>query len=264
MRFLKVGILVLVCAFAAHGQILFRAQNATGAAPVMPNVTKIGQVNFATGSPYTFTASGNASVGDTVLFSCESNVYNSGTHYSFQPADSTGNTYTFTNGSTNTNLQFLDAGDTSAINAPMAVGITHPIVSGTTTFTLTVGVDTNTGGCTVLDVPGLLTSPLDQIAGLAAPFSTTQTSASITPSTQPEVVILIGAFNSAQFSAYGNIIGSAATGVDNRTTGSTGGQPAGLMIQWRRVTATTAGTGTYTTTGSGSGFGTLILSLKSN
>jgi hypothetical protein len=258
MRYLFV---VPMLALSLQGQVMCdKAQLCLPTSGGTPTITKIGSLNFATASPYTVSVTGNAAAGDTVMVACWGHATNGGTHYNFSVSDSVSNTWTFTNGTTNTNLQYLDTGDTTAIQTPYAANIATGYTSGSTTLTVTTSVaDGSTGGCDVLDIKGLLSSPLDQIAGAVAAFSTTQTSATITPSQQPEVAIGIFAIGNTDTPTVGNIMGSAATSVDIRTGGSTGNPKIGL-IEWRRITSTSAGPATATLSSNSDGWGSVFLS----
>jgi hypothetical protein len=233
--------------------------------PTTPTVTKIGQLNFATASPYTLTVTGNAAIGDTVLLMCAGQGANAGTHYTFSVSDSVGNTWTYPTLSTNTTLQFLDTANGEAIQVPFAATIATGYVASTTTLTVTDAVsDGSTGGCDLFDITHLVSTPFDNSVGTTAGVSTTFVTGTYTPSTQPEVVIAIWSGITNFFSAYGNIIGSAATGLDHRTGGTGSANQSDIAIEWRRVTATTAGTGSITQAASTDGNGTIIMGFKSN
>lgn len=238
----------------------------TGNSPSGPPVlTKIGTLNFATASPYTITVTGNASAGDTELLMCWNGQANSGTHYAMTVSDSVSNTWTYPQVSLNTNLQYLNTSGPAMLGIAYASQIGTGYTSGTTTLTVTMGVaDGSTGGCDLYDMTNILSSPLDQISGDSAPFSTAQATSSITPSQQPEVVIGMFAVGNADTTqTIGNVIGSAATLLDNRAGGVTG-NPAKVLIEYRRVTAVTAGTATCTITAAANGYANLIFTLKSN
>jgi hypothetical protein len=254
--------LLSVCGWAQILPPIFQAQPSGGAPPT---ITKIGQLNFASSEPYTFTVSGNASPGDTVLLACWSQGYNAGTHWQLAVSDSVSNPqWVYPQASANTNLQFLDASDSAVYQIAYAPGISTGYTSGTTTVTVNNAVaDGAAGGCDLFDITGLLTSPLDQIGGATSVFSATQTTATITPSRQPEIVFaMFGVANADTSQSAGNVIGSAATLLDNRTGGTN--NPSKVLIEYRRVTATTSGNATATVASSSNGWGSLILSLKSN
>lgn len=159
-------------------------------------------------------------------------------------SDSGSNTWTFpTSTGGNPALQFLDP--SLGVSASIAYAkITTPISNGTVTYTSGGFVQAQ---CQVLDISNGGSTVLDQIASKETTFGTTFTTSSITPSTQPEVAIALMGFPESTtntFSAFGNVIGTAATaGVNIFLSSATG-----LIFEWRRITATTAGTATAVVT----------------
>jgi hypothetical protein len=181
--------------------------------------------------------------------------------FSLAITDSGSNTWTGpTSTGGNPTLQFIDP--SLGVSSSIAYAkITTQLVSGTGTVTYTSGGFVQ-AQCQVLDISNGVSTVLDQIAGLETTFGTTFTTASITPSTQPEIAIALMGFpesTSNTFSAFGNVIGTAATSGQNIFLSSA----TGLIIEWRRITATTAGTATATVTTSQKS-ASLFFTIESN
>jgi hypothetical protein len=173
--------------------------------------------------------------------------------------DSGSNTWTYpTSTGGNSTLQFLDP----------SLGVTSSIAYSKITTALSGGTVTYTSGgfvqaqCSVLDIYHGASTVLDQIAGLETTFGTTFTTASITPSLQPEIAIALMGFPegaSNTFSSFGTVIGTTAqSGVNLYISTATG-----LILEWRRITATTAGTSTAIVTTSQKS-ASLFFTIESN
>jgi hypothetical protein len=227
----------------------------TGGASV---VSVIGSFNTTGNGPFTTTVTGNASVGDVVVVACVSSFTSA---YSLTISDSSSNTWVFpTSGGANASQQYLDA--THGGSDSFATSkITTSLVSGTGTITYTSG-SFALALCTILDISHGVATVLDQASGHTATFGTTITTASITPSTQPEIAIAIMLYNTsggAGFNAYGNVIGTAAAaGANAVNTADT----SGMIVEWRRITATTAGTAVATVTGASVSGMTLFFTIE--
>jgi len=214
---------------------------AASPAAATPAITKIGALIGSFGKPYTITLTGGAAAGTIVGVGCASNADNGGTAYALTTSDSGSNSYT-------TRGQQLDSGNHNAVSWVDTL-VTGALISGNT-ITFNPAVD-GAWNCLVYNITGNAASaPLDKVVKSNGTFNATYTSPTLTPSQQPEIAILI-AGGTGTFSSYGNIIGAAATGLDNVANG------AGRNIQseWRELTATTAGTATmnYTAKANNSG-----------
>jgi hypothetical protein len=229
----------------------------TGASSV---VTPIGSFNTTGNGPFVVTVTGNANVGDVVVVACGSTFT---TAYSLTITDSSSNTWTYpTSGGSNASQQYLDASDGGSVSFATSK-ITSQLVSGTGTITYTSGTFAM-ALCEILDISNGVSTVLDQSSGHTSAFGTTITTASITPSTQPEIAIglmLYTTSGGAGFSAYGNVIGTTASaGANAVNVAST----LGLIVEWRRITATTAGTAVATVTGASVKGMTLFFTIESN
>lgn len=187
-------------------------------------VTKIGTLSGVFGSPYTITLTGAAWIGDVVLIAIEidkDNVQTVGV------TDSQGNSWA-------QRVQETDGSDSISLFI-LESQLTHKLSSGDT-IQLTFPTDGNVNALIYRLGDVTPTSPRDQlINGFGS--SSTPTTGTLTPGSSP--VIAFAAFGLiATFSSYGNIMGSAATGLDN--TGLLDSRC--LVTEWRRLTSTTAGT----------------------
>jgi hypothetical protein len=217
--------------------ILPKTTVVAGGAVAAPTVTKVGTLNASFGSPYTISLTAAIPVNNIALLICGS--ANAAT-YNMVTADSSSNTWTYPTTSTNLSQQYYNSVNNNTMSYSWTVVTTQIASSGHLTFTPSTD---NGFACDVFSISGNVTSsPLDQSAGSQATFGTTITSASLTPSTSPEIAIAMFQWNSAAtFSSYGNIIGSAATGLDNLVQGAA---TIGVAFEWRHLTAATAGTAT--------------------
>lgn len=210
------------------------------AAPLGANVsiTKITAAQVSFGSSYTINSPGSVSAGDTVVFIAALN--GDGAQGTAALTDSAGgNTYTqrFTQTSGGNNAEIV------IFDSTLATGLTS---SSHWTFTPQTDGQWNV---LIYDVSGASATPYDTKQSNAVTNTTNAaTTSNLTPATQPEGAIA-AAVATVAFSAYGNIIGSAATGLDNTT--AMGGRV--LMTEWRRITATTAGVANFTIGAGGDG-----------
>lgn len=206
-----------------------------------PTVTKIASCVAATcafGAPYHLTTTAGSAINTMVLIAASVNNGNGGVGFTTACSDARSNTYTDGTGQ----QQILSAPGT-AVEFCQSVVSTAVISGDLVTFNPAVDGAWNIA---VYSITGAATtSPIDQIVGINAvgAGAETFTSGTLTPSQQPEIALMIGVFNGGTFSAYGNIIGVAATGLDNLGTGRI------LVTEWRELTATTAGTAAFTITG---------------
>ena len=213
-------------------------------AQATPTVTKIascvaGTCNFS--APYHMTTSAGSAIGTMLMIVASGNQGNGGTGYTTACSDARSNSYT-----DGTTQQQLLSSPGSVVQFCWSV-LTTAIQSGDT---VTMN-PTQDGGwnIAVYSITGAATSsPIDQIVAgnVTGIGSETWTTATLTPSQQPEIAIMIGTYNAGAltFSSYGNIIGSAATGLDNL------GTTRPLVTSWRELLATTAGTAAFSGTGS--------------
>lgn len=199
------------------------------------------------GAPYsittlgTRTSAGAISIGTavaqnaSVLVACASSSTNTWT-----ATDTKSNTYTpISQG----NLTVLTAVATTALSTSDTISVTP---SGSSFFV----------SCAAYGVVGAITSsPLDQVVQSSPGLTTTITSPSLTPSQQPEIAFA-AFYSSNAWTSYGNIIGSAATGLDHLANGS-----HNLMTEWRQLVLTTAGTATMNIASSSSN-NVIFLTLK--
>jgi hypothetical protein len=207
-------------------------------------------------SSYNLTPTSSIPAGDLAILVCGSG---NTAAFNFVVSDSAGgNTWTYPTTTTNTSQTFLDSGQ--AVTLSYAYSVLSTTITTSNHLTLTPSV-TSFFDCYILDMTSPNATPLDQSVGHHASFSTTITSSSLTPGSQPAIAIgiFMWAFTS-NFSAYGNVIGSAATGLAN---GQDSAANADMGIEYRRITATTAGTSTLTVASNVSGT-TLFFTMKGN
>jgi hypothetical protein len=223
-------------------------------------VTAGGSVNTTGNGPFAITVTTTFSVGDVALIGCVSTFT---TAYSLAITDSGSNTWTYpTSGGANSSQQYLNVGQGLSLSMAYAK-ITSALTSGTGTVTYTSGTFA-LAQCQLWDITNPQSTVLDQIASSQATFGTTVTSSSITPSLQPEIAFGLFGYSTAggaSFSAYGNVIGSAATAGSNSANVS---DTSGLVMEYRRITATTAGTASTTVTGASVTGLTMFFTIESN
>lgn len=201
------------------------------------NITKITAAQVSFGSPYTITCPVTVASGDTVVFIAGLN--GDGAQGTATLTDSGSNTYTQrfvqTSGGNNAEIVIYDS--------TLATGLTS---SSHWTFTPQTDGQWN---ILIYDVSGASATPYDTKQSNSVVNTTNAaTTTNLTPATQPEGAIA-ALISTVAFSAYGNIIGNAATGLDNTT--AMGGRI--LATEWLRLTATTAGVATFTTAAGGDG-----------
>jgi hypothetical protein len=197
-------------------------------------VTKVATKQGSFASPYNSIAiTTTVPSGAMAAAACVTDQANSGTTYTVTFGDSKSDTWA--TDAVNINTTF-----SSAVIVAHATA-TSGLTAGTDTFHFTPAVDGHFN-CVFYSITTVSTT--DQVAGNVSTSSATGTTASITPTANPSVAFAVFAI-AGTFSAYGNIMGSAATGLDNIT------QTSGITIvtEWRALSATTAGTATMTQTG---------------
>lgn len=219
------------------------------------SVTKVGTLNAGFTGPYTVTTTGAIPSGDIALWTCGTDGANTGTLYSFTTSDSSSNSWTFPTVSTNTSQEYLDSSNGYGVGYSFSLVGTQIANGGHITFTPSVDQH---WGCDLFDVHGPSVG-LDQSAGSTSASGANIASSSITPGVQPTVAF--GMFlvnNGSTFSAYGNIMGSSATGLDEFTIT---GASRFIAFEWLKLTALTAGTSSITIVTNNNG-ATLFFTLK--
>ena len=213
------------------------------------SVAVVGTSNTGSfGTSFNIALTANVASGDLLAGFCTGDNANSSTAFNWTFSDTQSNSYSFAS-TTNTTWQQLNATNVLSVGVGYS-HITTALVSGTdhVTFAPSVGGHYS---CYVVDVPSSFShTTLDQIAGNNSTFSATQTRASITPSTGSTIDFVVGEANASTFSAYGNVIGLAATGLGNQVNSNSSNL---MALEYRILSATTAGTGTYTIAASQSG-----------
>jgi len=189
------------------------------------------------GSPYSFAPTQTIAAGHLAVLACTSQ---NSAAINFVVSDDLGshNAWTYPTTSTNQTLEFADTGQTRL--AAMAYSVLTYAIDTGHHVTLTPSTD-NGFGCYLLDISSPQASPFDKCVSGETSYSQNLTSPSLTPvlgSGSASIGLALFSWNSAAFSSYGNVIGSASTGIGNQT------QSAGNVegMEYRRLTASTAGT----------------------
>lgn len=218
-------------------QYVARAFTPASGSSFNPTVTKIASalnVSVTAGTGYNVITSATCAQNATVIILAQRDTATSDTTYTF--GDQVSNSY-----ARPANGQAFDSSDGIGIVTAYAVMTTALPSGDTITFTPQVS-DSHTdilGYC----VTGVATSgPLDQSSTAVTSDGTTQTSGSITLSVTPSAAILLAGGYGA-FSAYGNIFGSPATGLDHTAAANS----RYAVTEWLSITSTSPGTATFTT-----------------
>jgi hypothetical protein len=233
----KLILLLLVGSCFGRDPVIVK-RRVSSASPAGFSVTKVGtyQGSALSGAPaYSISLTGNVAAGHNLILAFSSSNASIAT---FSVSDSRSNVC-------QTDVsQLWGAGGVSVLVASCR------IATG-----LTAGVDTIYVSCDqtanwnalIYDVTGLsAASWMDQAAGNNTPWGATPTSSSLTPSVSPSLAFA-ACVTDSNWSAYGSIIASAATGLDHTT--ASGGQI--LMTEWRTLSANTAGTADFSLSGDG-------------
>lgn len=208
------------------------ASPSSGGGSATVTLLAVKQGSFA--SPYTSPAlSASVPSGSVVKGFCVTNQANSGTSYTVTFTDSKSNTWT-------TNLVYTNTTFTSAVITATSF-ITNALTTSDT-FTVTPAHD-GAFNCAWVSITGLSLATEENATGNLTNATATGSTASITPGAATSVVFAVFDI-SGTFSAYGNCMGSAATGVLNST--QTSGHT--IVVEWRQLAIATAGNCTMTMT----------------
>ena len=251
-------ILPLFCSLA-FGQGLTMGKATTGKGTWGPGaasgggpttVTKIGSTSASFGTAYVTTVTGNAAIGGGIIiaFSVEGSPQPDGTaSFTTAVVDSGSNSYTC---DVQASQPTFSVGSVQICHAYVATGLT----SGVSTITVTPSAT----GCAGISCDGnsailiyyvskmKSASPLDQAIGTASAGNSPATG-SVTTVASPEIAFAAFVTQHTAWSAFGNILGTAATGLDSAFANGNAGRD--LNTQWRELGTTGAGTATMTGNG---------------
>ena len=192
-------------------------------------VTKIAAVQGAPfTSPYTTsTLSAAVPAGAWIKGFCTTNQANGGTTYAVPITDTKSNTWT-------TNLVYVQTTFTTGVIS----ATTHVTNALTTSDTITI-TPANDGvfQCVFYSVTGITLTTEENATGNVTTTSNPAPTASITPGAATSVVFAVFGIGGT-WSAYGNCMGGAATGLDNLTQAS----GITLVTEYRQLSSATAGT----------------------